>query len=145
LKLSEYRGKVVLLVFWADWSPYCRQLYPDLQRLAKRIGDNAQFSLLGVNSDRDRNSAQSVIRQLKITWPNWWDDPSRRAVSSQWGVETIPYLFLLDATGVIRFKVAGLPEDANVLDKAIAELLAELNPGIDSKSAVPAPSGQERD
>jgi peroxiredoxin len=146
LKLSDYRARVVLLVFWANWSPFCRPLYRHLKNVAARLGDKAQFTLLGVNSDKDKSAAQKVIRQQDISWPNIWDDPSRSAISSQWGVEGIPYLVLLDAKGVIRFKFAGLPENPNLLDEAIAGLLAELNhPDRDSTPAVPRPAEKGRE
>src|SRR5258708_33451426 len=52
LKLSDYRGKVVVLVFWGEWCASCRAMYPQERSLVNRL-ENKPFALIGINSDSD--------------------------------------------------------------------------------------------
>jgi len=120
-QLSDYRGKVLLLDFWGDWSPACRAMYAHTRALVEQY-DEAPFAVVGVNGDRDpRELAAQDIR-----WRSFWDGPEGRPgpIAEAWDVRSWPTLFLIDAKGVIRSKFMGVNEGA--LDSAIEELLAEL-------------------
>ncbi len=100
LRLSEYRGDVVMINFWATWCGPCRQEMPlldDLYARYKRVG----FNLLGVNIDDDSNKAMSMIRELGVTFPVLFD--SDKAVSKLYDVNAMPVTVLIDREGQVRF------------------------------------------
>jgi RNA polymerase sigma factor (sigma-70 family) len=119
-KLSDFRGKVVALVFWASWCGPCLQEIPHEQELAKRL-EGKPFALLGVNCDSDREKASAVLEKEKITWPNWFDGAQYRkgAIAAGYHVQAIPIFYIIDREGIIRFKdVRG-----EALDRAVDETL----------------------
>lgn len=100
LRLSEYRGDVVMINFWATWCGPCRQEMPlldDLYNRYKRVG----FNLLGVNIDDDSDKAMRMIRELGVTFPVLFD--ARKEVSKLYEVDAMPVTVLIDREGQIRF------------------------------------------
>lgn len=100
LRLSEYRGDVVMINFWATWCGPCRQEMPLLEELYaryKRVG----FNLLGVNIDDDANKAMQMIDELGVNFPILFD--SRKEVSKLYNVETMPVTVLVDREGRVRY------------------------------------------
>ena len=85
------------------------------------------FALLGINSDKDRDSVKQTLVDENITWRSWWDQAIDGLIHTQWQIELRPAIHILDAKGVIRYKEI----DANEVDSAIDKLLAEL--ATDSK------------
>lgn len=122
-KLSDYRGKVVLLDFWANWCPHCVRMYPHERELLASHADRG-FAIVGVNVD-EQEVLRDVEAEKKVVWRSWWDGPAGPIVE-QWRVDGYPALYLLDHQGLIRFKWNGAPDES--LDRAIEQLLAELPP-----------------
>jgi len=120
-RLSDYHGKVVVLDFFADWCPYCSQMYPRERVLRSRLRGKP-FVLLGVNSDT-KEVFQHAIDQKKVTWRCWWDGPEG-PIATRWNVQTIPTVYVLDTKGVIRYKFIGTPD--NDLEKGVFGLMEEL-------------------
>src|ERR1700693_6116491 len=81
------------------------------------------FALVGVHTDRDVETLKQVQQQEHLTWRSWFDGPSG-PISRQWGVESFPTLFLIDAKGVVRFQYDGAPP-AEQLDAAVETLVKE--------------------
>jgi thiol-disulfide isomerase/thioredoxin len=71
-KLSDYRGKVVALVFWGTWCGPCMREVPRERELVERLKGKS-FAMLGVNCDADKQAALKVMNDERITWPNWND------------------------------------------------------------------------
>ena len=71
-RLSDYRGKVVVLAFWAEWCGICRTSYP-YERLLEELYKNWPFAIVGVNSDENRDVARRAIAQQQLTYRSWWD------------------------------------------------------------------------
>lgn len=117
-KLSEYRGKVVLLMFWADWSSECEALYPQLRLLAEKFKDRP-FVILGVNGD-PRERLRTVTDLKQATWRSWSDGRGGK-ITERWNVQSLPMLYVLDPEGKIRFKALE-PGD---LESAAEQLLQE--------------------
>jgi peroxiredoxin len=99
LRLSEHRGDVVMINFWATWCGPCRQEMPlldDLHGRYKRVG----FSLLGVNIDDDSQRAMQMIKELGVKFPVLFD--KSKDVSKLYQVEAMPVTVLVDRTGTVR-------------------------------------------
>jgi thiol-disulfide isomerase/thioredoxin len=121
-KLADYRGKVVMLDFWGEWCPHCKNMYPHNRSLVTRMADKP-FVLLGVNSDRDRTAVTNVIAKEKLTWRSFWNGGSSNGpISRAWNIQGWPTVFLIDHKGVIRHKWEGAPPAA-VLERAIDDLV----------------------
>ena len=104
MKLSDFRGKVVLLDFWGDWCVACRMLIPFNRALTKQM-EGRPFELLGVNSDSDRIYARKVEQLQKISWRSFWNGGSRFGdISTEWAVEKWPVLYVIDAKGIVRMR-----------------------------------------
>jgi thiol-disulfide isomerase/thioredoxin len=123
MKLSDYRGKVVLLNFGCHetCSP-CRAMYPYEKSLVKRLAGEP-FALLGFDVNADRKKLERATRAEGITWRSWWEQ-GNGPIARRWVSEALPTLYLLDRKGVIRAKYVGFPGE-EVLDYAIDTLLKE--------------------
>jgi peroxiredoxin len=100
LRLSEYRGDVVMINFWATWCGPCRQEMPLLDELYTRYA-RVGFSLLGVNIDDDSRRAMQMIDELGVHFPVLFD--SRKEVSRLYEVDAMPVTVLVDREGVVRY------------------------------------------
>lgn len=99
LRLSEYRGDVVMINFWATWCGPCRQEMPLLDDLYARY-NRVGFNLLGVNIDDDASRAMRMIEELGVNFPVLFDDT--KDVSRLYQVEAMPVTVLVDREGKVR-------------------------------------------
>lgn len=100
LRLSDYRGQVVLINFWASWCPPCRDEAPDLQALYQEYRDRG-FVVLGVNMlESAQRKALEFIDEFGITYPNGEDIGEK--VTNLYRVEAPPESFLIDRRGDVR-------------------------------------------
>ncbi len=99
LRLSEYRGDVVMINFWATWCGPCRQEMPLLDELYTRY-ERVGFSLLGVNIDDDSRKAMNMIAELGVSFPVLFD--SRKEVSKLYEVDAMPVTVIVDREGNVR-------------------------------------------
>ena len=100
LRLSEFRGDVVMINFWATWCGPCRQEMPLLDELYSRY-QRVGFSLLGVNIDDDSGRAMDMIEELGVNFPVLFD--ARKEVSKLYEVEAMPVTVIVDRTGTVRY------------------------------------------
>jgi thiol-disulfide isomerase/thioredoxin len=121
LQLADFRGRVVVIVFWASWCGPCMERVPEENQLAADFPKES-FTLVGVNGDRTREAASDAVRAHNIQFASWWDDPAARAsIVARYGVTQWPTTYVLDARGVVRYKnIAG-----ENLRRAIEQLIAE--------------------
>jgi thiol-disulfide isomerase/thioredoxin len=104
-KLSDHRGKVVVLVFWACWCGPCMRLVPHEREMTERL-KGKPFTIVAVNGDEKRATAAEVMTKEKMTWPSFWNgsDGPQGPISKAWNVRGWPTMYVLDEKGVIRFK-----------------------------------------
>jgi hypothetical protein len=100
-------------------------MFPHERSLVNQLKDKP-FALLGVSTDRSRQDALGAQDDGSVTWRNWWngDSPRDRRLTTVWGVEYLPQLFMIDHKGVIRRHFVGVPSDAELsqeIDKWIKE------------------------
>ena len=100
LRLSEFRGDVVMVNFWATWCGPCRQEMPLLDELYSRYG-RVGFSLLGVNIDDNELKAMEMVSDLGVTFPVLFD--SSKTVSELYEVNAMPVTVLIDREGTVRY------------------------------------------
>jgi len=100
LRLSEYRGDVVMINFWATWCGPCRQEMPLLDELYSRY-QRVGFNLLGVNIDDDSSRAMNMIEELGVNFPVLFD--ARKEVSELYEVEAMPVTVIVDREGTVRY------------------------------------------
>jgi peroxiredoxin len=100
LRLSEYRGEVVMINFWATWCGPCRQEMPLLDELYNRY-QRVGFNLLGVNIDDDSRRAMQMAEELGIDFPVLFD--AGKEVSRLYDVEAMPVTVLVDREGRVRY------------------------------------------
>jgi thiol-disulfide isomerase/thioredoxin len=122
VKLSSYRGKVVLLDFWATWCGPCRAMIPHEREMVEKL-KGKPFALVSVSADEEQKDLKDFLGQEKMPWDHWWDG-SKGPVCKLFKVRSFPTLYLIDAKGVIRYKWVASPGN-DVLDKAVEELVAE--------------------
>ncbi|HET9529487.1 MAG TPA: TlpA disulfide reductase family protein, partial [Blastocatellia bacterium] len=131
MKLSDFRGKVVMLDFWATWCGPCIKDLPDLKRLYSAF-DRSQFEIIGISLDgkptrTPRDRVVDFIKKNEVTWPNAFDDGGwGNAVAKLYRVTGIPHQLLLDRDGIIRLITAGADASGSKLEhiqKTIEELL----------------------
>jgi thiol-disulfide isomerase/thioredoxin len=123
MRLSEYRGKAVLVSFWASWCGPCLALVPQERELARRLAGRP-FAVVGVNGDTDLTRAVKAATDKGIPWRSFRDRRGPGAViSEEWAVRGWPTLYLIDHAGVIRKRWVGAPP-AEVLGQEAERLVA---------------------
>jgi thiol-disulfide isomerase/thioredoxin len=122
--LSDYRGKVIMLNFWATWCPPCRREIPSMESIYRDLGKSG-FLVLAVNEFEEPDHVFAYTGQLSVfpTFPILFDRDS--AVSQAYKVKGLPTTVLIDAQGRIVYRaVGGRDFDHPEVRKIVRELLA---------------------
>ncbi len=100
-------------------------MYPRKRSLAKQF-KGSPFTIIGVNTDRDREAIKQVVKKERLAWPSFWDGGSTEGpIATRWNVgKAFPVVFLIDANGVVRHPFVGSTEYPN-LEKRIEPLVKE--------------------
>ncbi|MBI9070956.1 MAG: TlpA family protein disulfide reductase [Melioribacteraceae bacterium] len=130
VKLSDYRGKVVILDFWATWCPPCRKGIPDLVELKKEYGSE-EFEVIGISLDLEvpdnpgRNTKKDVVPFIEKHAINYPVVFGNLEVTKKYGgIESIPTTIIIDKDGKISDQHVGLVP-IQTYKKEIERLLAE--------------------
>ena len=121
VSLSELRGRVVLVDFWASWCAPCRQEAPVLERAYKEYA-GADVEFVGINIWDLPDNAATYVEQFGISYPNGVDEDG--VIAIDYGVQGIPEKFFIDRQGLVRQKFVG-PIRESILKEALDSLLAE--------------------
>ena len=122
-KLSDYRGKVVLVNFWATWCPPCRREMPSMERLSQRLKDQP-FVILAINQQENPEDVFVFTGQLDPapTFPILFDRNSK--VANAWGVLGLPASFIVDKQGRVAYRAMGGREfDHSEIERSIRALI----------------------
>ncbi len=123
IKLSELRGQVVMINFWASWCGPCRQEMPILNQLYQRY-EPMGFTLLGVNVEEDSAAANKVLREIPVDFPVLYDNKNQ--VSETYQVRAMPSTILIDRDGKVRYLHKGYkPGYEEDYQKQVRELIRE--------------------
>jgi peroxiredoxin len=123
VSLSQFKGQVVMINFWASWCVPCRQEMPLLDNIYKHYG-KLGFSLIGVNVEPDSKSAQAWLKQTPVSFPVLFDTQS--TVSKLYGVPGMPTTVFIDRKGNVRLVHQSYrPGDENEYLNEIRELVRE--------------------
>ncbi len=117
VKLSDTRGKTVVLAFWASWCGPCRLELPALAELQKKRDD---VTIYAVNVDRDRAAAARFLQRVHFDLPIWWDNDAEAL--GLYDVMSMPTMFLLDENGTVKWRKTGFSKQ-----NGLRELEAQLD------------------
>jgi len=121
--LRDYRGKVVLVNFWATWCAPCVYEMPELERLKETL-DDASFEILAINVGDQKFRVWKFIKLVGLDLPVLLD--TRKEVFAAWHLKVLPTSFLLDRNGRIRYRVQAVPQwDNDATLSVIRGLLRE--------------------
>jgi hypothetical protein len=127
LRLSDYRGRVVMLVFGKAGCPGCVALYPRQRALLQRL-TGCPFEVVGVHAgeEKDRAGVRAMLKQNQVSWPTVWSrgPVGHSTIETLWSVDGYPTIYLIDAGGVIQFKSLGSP-DGTVLEDTVAAMMKD--------------------
>jgi peroxiredoxin len=118
--LARYRGKVVLINFWATWCEPCREEMPSIQRLRDRLSEKA-FAVLAVNVDEPDARVRRYLEETRLDLPVLLDP--NKTVTRAWGVRVMPTTFVVGPDGRIRYRLLG---EADWSSDAIVATLTQL-------------------
>jgi thiol-disulfide isomerase/thioredoxin len=120
-KLSDHRGKVVLLVFWASWCGPCMGAVPHERELVEKFKDKP-FVLVGVNGDEEKEEAAKAVERAKIPWRSFWNgkEGASGPIATAWNIRGWPTVYVIDHKGIIRHKYL----HGNKLDEPLEKMIA---------------------
>lgn len=104
ITLEQYRGKIVLVDFWATWCPACTKLTPDIKAIEKQYGDN--LAIIGISLDTEKQSLLDYCTKNDLKFPQYFDGLGRKnKILNQWAQgEGWPRFLILDPQGTLRYQ-----------------------------------------
>jgi len=123
VSLSQYKGQVVMINFWASWCGPCRQEMPLLESIYRKY-NKMGFTMLGVNVEPDSNAANEWLKATPVSFPILYDRDSK--VSKLYDVAGMPSTVIIDRSGKVRVLHRGYkPGDENEYLDSIRTLIRE--------------------
>ncbi|MCK5717028.1 MAG: TlpA family protein disulfide reductase [Thiomargarita sp.] len=123
ITLKQFKGKVVLLDFWASWCGPCRQSFPWMNAMQKKYQSQG-FEVLAINLDKERSLADAFLKKLPANFTIAFDP--KGTVATQYQLQGMPISFMIDKKGVIRKRHIGFhKKKVRVYEAGIRKLLKE--------------------
>jgi thiol-disulfide isomerase/thioredoxin len=124
LTTADWKGRVVLVDFWATWCGPCNAEIPRVKELYKAYHAKG-FEIVGVDCDSDDDAVNAFIKEKEMPWTQLRDESQSEQqpwhpLATQWGVSGIPTMFLIDKKGMVRF-VDAREGTAEKIEKLLAE------------------------
>lgn len=120
LSLSDYKGKVVMLDFWATWCGPCIAEMPNVRKVYDKYHDKG-FDIVAISLDRSIDPLKEYISENEISWANIYDADQTASLADQFSITSIPSIFILDQTG----KIVAVDVRGDQLEKVVSDLLGE--------------------
>jgi peroxiredoxin len=122
VRLADFRGKYILLDFWATWCGPCRAETPHLKTVYDTYGKNPNFTMLGLSLDKTVEEPKKYAKTEGISWQQaFLGDWSKATLPARYGVEGIPAIFLVDPAG----KIVAMDLRGEGIGKAVGEALGK--------------------
>ena len=106
-RLSDYRGRIVIVNFWATWCPPCREEMPSMQRAWEQLRPEG-ILMFGINVGEDEDTIFQFTADYPVDFPLLMDSDS--AVTGQWPVRGLPTTFVVDPAGRLVYRAIGSRE-----------------------------------
>jgi len=120
LSIANYKGKIVMIDFWATWCGPCVQELPNVIKVYQKNHDKG-LEIIGVSLDDNEQKLKTFLTQKNMTWQQYFDGKGwANKLAVKYGVESIPATFLLDGDG----KILGKDLRGEALDEAVTKALA---------------------
>jgi cytochrome c biogenesis protein CcmG/thiol:disulfide interchange protein DsbE len=119
--LADYKGKVVVLNFWASWCTPCRTEAPELEKAQQRLQSSGQGTVLGVAYQDAPRDSEKFIKEFKVTYPSLRDVGGKLA--KDYGTRALPETFVINPQGKVVALSRGTVNQ-QFLDDAIAKATA---------------------
>lgn len=101
ISLDRFKGKVLLVDFWATWCPPCRAEVPELVKTYNAYKDKG-FEILGISFDQDKAAFEKYLEENKMPWPQYFDGKGwENEVGPTYGIQSIPAMYLIDGEGKV--------------------------------------------
>ncbi len=124
INLSDFRGKLVYLDFWASWCPPCRECLPIYDELRRQVG-STNFEVIAVNIDDPSEDGRKFLREHPVSYPTIADPQGR--IARQFNIKAMPTSFLIDHRGNIILTKSGFqPGDEAALKARVVDMLRAL-------------------
>jgi thiol-disulfide isomerase/thioredoxin len=103
LRLDDFKGKVVLLAFWATWSAPCQAELPFLKDVHETFGGDERFAMIGLNEDQYPDPASKYVKTNGLNWPHA-HLPVEGGLTASYGAVGVPSIWLIDEKGIVVAK-----------------------------------------
>ena len=113
ISLDDFKGRPVVINFWASWCTECRKEHPNFVTAWNRYRDRG-IALMGIVFQDSEGSARAVMEELGGDWPTLLDPGSRTAID--YGVYGVPETFFIDRRGIVAYKEVGGLSYAELVD-----------------------------
>jgi thiol-disulfide isomerase/thioredoxin len=121
-RLADYRGRVILINFWATWCGPCRDEMPSIQRLKEKLAGKP-FAVLAVNLDEPESRIRKFLSGMKLDFTILLD-PGRQAAQA-WNARILPASFIIGPDGRVRYTLVG---EINWANEHVVSRISELLP-----------------
>lgn len=119
VSLESLQGKTVIVDFWATWCGPCKQSFPALEELSKRLGDKVE--IVGISVDDDKKGVVEFAKENGATFAIGWDE--NHSIAEKWKVGAMPTTFIVDGSGKVRFIHDGYHQgETKAMEKEIASI-----------------------
>ncbi|HZG60044.1 MAG TPA: thiol-disulfide oxidoreductase ResA [Anoxybacillus sp.] len=105
IRLSELKGKKVILNFWATWCPPCQAEMPEMQNFYEKYNKDIEILAVNLTSEDSRDKVDSFIKEYGLTFPVVLDE--KGDILTLYKISPIPTSYMIDSEGIIRHKYVG--------------------------------------